>query len=352
MEILGIQYGLVWLSGFNSYAVLLALVIDARFIHRLPVNLDSSFLKDSNGVLFLLIGLVALDFFAEKIPFVDQLWNILHTIMRPLTGMFIMHLTHTSFSPFEHIALLVSAGVIAAMAHSAKLVLRLLAVIGCASPLISIAENLVTVMIIVLAFVNPLILLILAAMYVLLFVYFLPLILSGLYYQWCITRSLLAWMFGARVRLETFNVTLSLSEREKKHLQARVPQSLPIQAGVRLIWRRRLGKHWLKWWWGNRRVATPTWLLFTDREMILLPNLPQNALEILPFNQILAVEAQQGLVKGSLKITLTHSQGIQVYECAVLRPEWNVVETLIRPFQVRQGRVTQPRSFYPFPRQN
>lgn len=150
----GISYGLAWLSGFNPYAALLALAVAARVSNTFPINPDLAFLTH-NGFIFLLIALVILDFFAEKIPFVDQLWNAIHTIIRPLAAMVIMHALHYSPSPLEHVALLVSACLISIMAHSTKWALRLMATMGCAAPLISAAENIGTVIIIFLSFTNP-----------------------------------------------------------------------------------------------------------------------------------------------------------------------------------------------------
>lgn len=71
-----------WASGINAYAVVLVLGLFGRFGHAaaVPPTLERWDVIAVAGALFLC------EFVADKIPYVDSLWDAVHTLVRPVVG--------------------------------------------------------------------------------------------------------------------------------------------------------------------------------------------------------------------------------------------------------------------------
>src|SRR5215469_11874095 len=71
-----------WASGINSYAVVLVLGLLGRFahMHAVPPLLERTDVLAVAGVLF------AGQFVVGKIPYVDSVWDVVHTAVRPAMG--------------------------------------------------------------------------------------------------------------------------------------------------------------------------------------------------------------------------------------------------------------------------
>jgi hypothetical protein len=71
-----------WASGINVYATLLVIGLVGRFgdVERVPDVLERT------DVLLLTAVLSALEFVADKIPYVDSAWDAVHTVIRPAVG--------------------------------------------------------------------------------------------------------------------------------------------------------------------------------------------------------------------------------------------------------------------------
>lgn len=67
-----------WAAGINSYATVLVLCLLARAgIGEVPDGLDQ------NWVLLAAGGMFVVEFFTDKIPFLDSAWDTVHTFIRP-----------------------------------------------------------------------------------------------------------------------------------------------------------------------------------------------------------------------------------------------------------------------------
>ena len=79
MEAAGLIAGSGWASGINLYLVALMLGAAGRLgwadIPDVLTRLDVMIVA---GILFLI------EFVADKIPFVDSVWDVIHTVIRPL----------------------------------------------------------------------------------------------------------------------------------------------------------------------------------------------------------------------------------------------------------------------------
>src|SRR2546423_5125144 len=193
MEI-GTPLGLGFASGINAYFPLLSCAISARWLHLYKVNPTFAFIT-SNWCIIAPVILTILDFVADKIPVVDHAWDATHTFVRPLAGALVAaassnrvtipigtgsissHLLSAATGVI-HITgggLLVLAllgGVLAAMSHTAKATTRLASTIttaGLLNVILSIGEDILVCIVILLSLFVPTIMLILLVLFLLFF---------------------------------------------------------------------------------------------------------------------------------------------------------------------------------------
>lgn len=109
-------------AGLNVYATLLSLGILARVgALSLPPGLgllDNWYVLGVCGVMFVL------EFFGDKIPAFDLIWNALHTFIRVPVAALLAYQATSKLSPGEQLVAALAGGVIALAAHSGKTALR------------------------------------------------------------------------------------------------------------------------------------------------------------------------------------------------------------------------------------
>ena len=71
-----------WASGINAYAVVLIMGLAERFLHvsGIPAALGRTDVLIGAGVLFVL------ELVADKVPYLDSMWDSVHTVIRPAIG--------------------------------------------------------------------------------------------------------------------------------------------------------------------------------------------------------------------------------------------------------------------------
>ncbi|MFH8730353.1 MULTISPECIES: DUF4126 domain-containing protein [unclassified Streptomyces] len=82
MSVLPLVFTSGWASGINAYAVVLLLGIFGAtgLTDEVPESLQRTDVLIAAGVLFLCEAV------ADKIPYVDSLWDTAHTVIRPVSG--------------------------------------------------------------------------------------------------------------------------------------------------------------------------------------------------------------------------------------------------------------------------
>ncbi len=105
---LGTPFGLAFASGLNAYLPLLAFSISVRWLNLYKVNPNMAFITQ-NWFIAALVVLTILDFVADKIPLIDHIWDAIHTVVRPIAGAAVAYassqylpgltLPHVSFLP-------------------------------------------------------------------------------------------------------------------------------------------------------------------------------------------------------------------------------------------------------------
>jgi len=122
---LGRTLGFSFAAGINLYATVAILGLASRF-HW--VALPPQFaVFDNNWVIGAAIACYAIEFVADKVPWVDTAWDAVHTVIRPLGGAFIAVTTLGETSPGAQAAAALLGGGVAAVSHVTKASTRVVA---------------------------------------------------------------------------------------------------------------------------------------------------------------------------------------------------------------------------------
>src|SRR5271168_3216801 len=118
IETLGLALGAGFSSGLNLYATVATLGLLERFgIIHLPPSLQG---LSRTWVLAIAIALYILEFFADKVPYVDTAWDVVHTFIRPPAAAVLAY-SAVSAAPAEwRWAAALLAGGVALTSHSTK----------------------------------------------------------------------------------------------------------------------------------------------------------------------------------------------------------------------------------------
>jgi len=115
---LGRTLGFSFAAGVNLYATVAILGLASRYGW---VSLPPQFQVFNNDlVIGAAIVLYVIEFFADKIPYVDTLWDMLHTVIRPVGGALIAVTTLGEASPTLEGLVALLGGTIAAGSHLTK----------------------------------------------------------------------------------------------------------------------------------------------------------------------------------------------------------------------------------------
>jgi len=81
---IAIAMGSAWVSGINLYACVATLGLLSRFAHlKLPGELE---VVTNGWVIGVALALYVIEFVADKIPWVDSTWDVIHTFIRIPAG--------------------------------------------------------------------------------------------------------------------------------------------------------------------------------------------------------------------------------------------------------------------------
>src|SRR4051794_13576847 len=126
LKLLAVALGLASLAGINLYLTVFAsgLAIHFHWIVLAPQYASLEVLGHpavivTSGILYLL------EFFADKIPWVDTAWDVVHTIIRPIGGALLAIQVLGHPSPLFAVIVALLAGGASLMTHTAKSSTRL-----------------------------------------------------------------------------------------------------------------------------------------------------------------------------------------------------------------------------------
>ena len=143
-----------WASGINVYATILVTGLLGRYggVEGVPDVLER------NEILLPAAALFAIEFVADKIPYVDNVWDAVHTAIRPTLAAVLGALLAGEANDLGEAVAAVLGGTTALASHAAKASLRL-AVNASPEPVsnivLSLAEDSVVVAVLLLAVDHP-----------------------------------------------------------------------------------------------------------------------------------------------------------------------------------------------------
>lgn len=151
-------FGLSVSAGLNAYIPLLVVSLLARFTNLIELS-DGWRALESWWIIGLLIGLSLIEFFADKIPAVNHINDILQTFIRPTAGAILFAASANAITQINPILSLAAGLLVAGSVHAVKSVIVRPAVTattaGVGDVPVSILEDVIATTLAVLSVVIP-----------------------------------------------------------------------------------------------------------------------------------------------------------------------------------------------------
>ena len=184
LNLLGVALGLATLAGINLYLTVFVtgLAVNQHWITLAPQYQSLEVL--GHPAIIIIAGILYfLEFFADKIPWVDSAWDAVHTVIRPIGGALLGIQVLGQSTPTFDVIVALLAGTTTLVAHTAKASSRL-AVNTSPEPFsnigVSLFEDVAVFGGLALIYYNPLVALGVFVVALLAFLYFAPKILRAM----------------------------------------------------------------------------------------------------------------------------------------------------------------------------
>ncbi len=181
LDLFGVAFGLACLAGINLYLTVFAtgLAIHFHWITLAPQYQSLEILGEPiiiaiAGVLYLL------EFFADKIPWLDSAWDAVHTVIRPIGGALLAIQVLGNSTPAFNVIVAAFGGGTSLVAHTAKSATRLTTNTSpepFSNIALSVGEDIAVIGGLVLIYQNPLLALSIFLLAIAVFIYFAPKVL-------------------------------------------------------------------------------------------------------------------------------------------------------------------------------
>ena len=156
--------GSAWVSGINLYACVATLGLLSRFAHlKLPGELE---VVTNGWVIGVALALYIIEFVADKVPWVDSTWDVIHTFIRIPAGAVLAAAAFGDFDRSIQVIALLLGGGLALSSHGTKAATR--AVLNTlpepvTNAVVSVAEDVLAIVSVVAAVFFPVLLFIIVA---------------------------------------------------------------------------------------------------------------------------------------------------------------------------------------------
>ena len=118
LQTLGLALGAGFSSGLNLYATIATLGLLQRYgVIHLPASMQ---VLAHPWVLGIALALYAIEFLADKIPYVDTVWDAIHTLIRPPAAALLAYSATVSAPPEWRWGAALLAGGVALTSHGTK----------------------------------------------------------------------------------------------------------------------------------------------------------------------------------------------------------------------------------------
>lgn len=259
----GLPWGLALSSGVNTCLPLFLLTLFARFGHVVHLSPRFQWLASDQAIILLGI-LAACEILAQKFPVLDNVWDFVHTLLRPIAGALAAGATLTTDNAFQIVLAMLMGGTLATAAHSTKSSLRLASTtksFGTANFVLSLGEDAAVLTGTLLSVYAPWIMLGLVLLFVLIFALIGPRIIRTLSFDLSILgaglTSLGRWLLRVPRPATLKESLLEISPERLQEFGGKLEPGEELCGALR-GWKRARG--------GPRR----TWLLVTSGRLLLL----------------------------------------------------------------------------------
>jgi hypothetical protein len=172
---LSLALGSAWTSGINLYATVTVLGLLQKFsFTKLPGGLD---VLDNWWIIGIAGGLYLVEFFADKIPYLDSVWDVVHTFIRVPAGVIVAYAATNQLDPSVYIPAALVGGGLAFSSHGTKAAARLAANVSpepVSNWVLSVVEDVIAIAGSVIAVVAPAVIFVVLVLFVVLFLWFFP----------------------------------------------------------------------------------------------------------------------------------------------------------------------------------
>ena len=172
---LTLALGSAWTSGINLYATVTVLGLLQKFgWAKLPGGLDA---LDNWWIIGVAAGLYIIEFGADKIPYVDSVWDVVHTFIRVPAGAILAYAATTQLDSSITIPATLLGGGFAFASHGTKAAARIGANLSpepVSNWILSLVEDIIAFVGTFLAVFAPVLIAIVLAVFTLLFIWFFP----------------------------------------------------------------------------------------------------------------------------------------------------------------------------------
>lgn len=191
LSTISLALGSAWTSGINLYATVTILGLFQKLgLAKLPGGLE---VIDNWWVIGIAAALYVIEFVADKVPYVDSVWDIVHTFIRVPAGAILAYSAVAGFNEpsIQVIAFLLGGGV-ALSSHGTVATARAVANLSpepVSNWILSIIEDIVAFISVIVLAVAPIIIGITVVLFLIVFIWMLPKILRTLRYIFGAVRA-------------------------------------------------------------------------------------------------------------------------------------------------------------------
>lgn len=182
---LTLALGSAWTSGINLYATVTILGLLQKFgATELPGGLD---VLGNWWIIGIAATLYTIEFVADKVPYVDSVWDVVHTFIRVPAGAAVAYSATTGDAAAVNVVATLLGGTLALSSHGTKAALRAGANLSpepVSNWILSIVEDVIAFVGTFLAVFAPVLLAVLLIVFALFFAWFAPKVFRALRRIW------------------------------------------------------------------------------------------------------------------------------------------------------------------------
>ncbi len=187
---LTLALGSAWTSGINLYATVSVLGLLQKFaLTKLPGGLD---VLDNWWIIGVAGGLYVIEFVADKVPYVDSVWDVVHTFIRVPAGAAVAYAATNQMDTTVWVIAALVGGGLALSSHGTKAALRAGANLSpepVSNWTLSIVEDVVAFAGTALAVFAPIVIAIVLLIFVAFFTWFGPKVFRAVRRLWRATKA-------------------------------------------------------------------------------------------------------------------------------------------------------------------